>query len=90
MNNSNCPHCGKRAIPFLRKAVMGPAVPAKCRCCGEKVGVPFSSILTIIPIVLAIAAAQNVSSPATKALLWLAGVGIAVLLHWKFVPLVKM
>lgn len=51
MNQHNCPHCGEPGISALRKCCLGPAFPAKCRECGKKVGVPYWSILTILPMI---------------------------------------
>ena len=36
-----CPHCGKPGISAMRKMYLGPAVPATCKTCGKKVGVPY-------------------------------------------------
>ena len=52
MNRLQCPHCGELGISVLRKCFLGPAVPAKCRFCGKKVGVPYWSIATIIPMLM--------------------------------------
>ncbi len=45
-----CPHCGKPGISFWRKMFLGPAIPAKCRACGKLVGVPWSSMILLIPV----------------------------------------
>lgn len=52
----DCPHCGKPGISFLRRSFLGPAVPATCRACGHKIGVPWSSLLLIIPASIVLAA----------------------------------
>ena len=45
----DCPHCGKPGISRLRRSCLGPALPATCRSCGRKIGVPWSSVLLVIP-----------------------------------------
>ena len=51
----DCPHCGEPGISGLRKLALGPAVPATCQACGEKVGVPyFESFAAMVPLFLAI------------------------------------
>jgi hypothetical protein len=49
-----CPICHKPGIPTWRKLCLGPALPTKCRECGKKVGVPYSSMLAVVPFVVAI------------------------------------
>jgi hypothetical protein len=36
-----CPHCGEPGLSRIRKAFLGPAVPATCRRCGGKIGVGY-------------------------------------------------
>ena len=70
---------------------MGPAIPATCRACGQKVRVPYSSMFVIVPIIMfCVVLAQNTPSLLVKVLLWSAGLAIAAVLQWKFVPLVKV
>jgi prepilin signal peptidase PulO-like enzyme (type II secretory pathway) len=49
-----CPHCGQPGISALRKLALGPALPATCRSCGKKVGVPYWSVLTTLPFIAGI------------------------------------
>lgn len=53
-----CPHCDKPGISSLRRACLGPAIPAKCRNCGRLVGVPWgrSTLVIVPPVLLAITA----------------------------------
>lgn len=63
-----CPHCNEPGISTLRKLSLGPAVPATCQACGQKVGVPWGS-------------AMAASSPAIGA--WVVGIlagSIAILI----------
>lgn len=39
-----CPHCKNPGISMLRRAFLGPAMPATCSVCGAKVGVAFKSV----------------------------------------------
>ena len=50
MNMHICPHCQMPGISGLRRAFLGPGLPAKCSQCGKKVSVPYWSILTIVPM----------------------------------------
>lgn len=54
MNKISCPHCEKPGISSVRASFLGPAFPATCRSCGKKVGVPYWSIVTIIPMLVAL------------------------------------
>lgn len=49
-----CPHCGEATISGLRRACLGPALPTKCSSCGRKVGVPWWSLVVILPWLLAL------------------------------------
>jgi hypothetical protein len=53
-----CPHCGKPGIPVWRKLFLGPLVPTTCKECGREVGVPYSSMLLVIPFIIAMALAM--------------------------------
>jgi len=54
MNMHDCPHCGEKGISALRRCNLGPAFPTKCKSCGKKVGIPYWSIFTIIPMLTAV------------------------------------
>ena len=45
----SCQHCGEPGISKLRKLFMGPALPHTCRSCGEKTGLPYYSVLVMVP-----------------------------------------
>ena len=50
MNMYVCPHCERPGISGLRRAFMGPAIPAKCSQCGKKAGVPYWSMpIQVLP-----------------------------------------
>lgn len=84
-----CPHCHNPGIPFTRRIFLGPALPATCHVCGGKVGVPYSSMWTLLPFLAAILGAACVDSFTAKAALWLVGFGVTSICHLRFVPLVK-
>ena len=46
----NCPHCYKPTISSLRKFFLGPAWSITCKECGKKVGVPWISMLGLLPL----------------------------------------
>lgn len=82
-----CPHCGRPGISSGRKLSLGPAVPATCRSCGRKIGVPWSSMLAMIPALAGLQAAAYFRTPLAVAA---AGAGVlAMFLLWRYVPLVK-
>ena len=46
-----CPHCDGPGISTARKLYLGPAIPATCRTCGRKIGVPYGrSLLAMLPL----------------------------------------
>lgn len=53
MNRYHCPHCGKDGISGLRRAFLGSLVPTRCTECGQKVTVPYWSVMVMAPFVLA-------------------------------------
>jgi transcription elongation factor Elf1 len=87
MNILNCPHCGKQGISTLRKMFLGPAVPATCKACGKKVGVPYTAMLATIPFLTAILASAFVETVALKAALWIVGAIVMSIIHKRWVPL---
>lgn len=87
MNRLKCPHCGRPGISILRKMCLGPALPATCKMCGKKVGVPYTALLALIPFVAAILATAFVEPFAFKAALWVSGAIIMGIIHMRWVPL---
>jgi len=85
-----CPHCNKPGISALRRAFLGPAIPATCSACGGKVGVPmYKSMLATAPFIIAIVAAQFAPTPTLSLSAWAIGAVVMFVLHFKFVPLIK-
>jgi len=55
---NRCPHCGNTAFPTWRKLLLGPAATAKCRACGQLIGVDKRKAwLVMLPAILVIVAA---------------------------------
>ncbi len=54
MDKYACPHCEKPGISSIRKSFLGIAASTSCKSCGQKVGVPYWSIVTIIPMLIAL------------------------------------
>jgi len=71
-----CAHCGQLGISQLRKMLMGPALPHTCRNCGKKTGVPYSSLLNLIPGVAGIA--SMMIWPGASWTLFATGFGLAI------------
>lgn len=87
MSMHSCPHCGRPGITPMGKLSLGPAVPATCRSCGRKIGVPWSGMLTMLPFFAGAHAAMFVRTPLAVAAA-VAGV-FAMFLLWRYVPLEK-
>ena len=87
MRKLNCPHCGKPGISAMRKMCLGPAVPATCKACGKKVGVPYTAMLAIVPFLAAIFGSVLVEPFALKAALWIGGIVVMAVIHMRWVPL---
>jgi hypothetical protein len=89
MDKRECPNCHQKAMPLWRKMCLGPATSAACANCGTRVSVPYSSMLTVIPFLIAIVAARFVGSTAIAAVvLVIAGALVMGWLHYQFVPLI--
>lgn len=85
-----CPHCNQPGLSVLRRAWLGPALPATCASCGRKIGVPWTkSLIALLPFLLGVAAAAVASSVALSALSVLAGTAAMFALFFRFVPLEK-
>jgi hypothetical protein len=87
MSDLECPHCGKPGISVFRKLCLGPAMPATCKVCGKKVGVPYSSMLVVAPFIVAIVATAAVEPLALKAALWIVGFVVMAVIYMRWVPL---
>lgn len=68
---------------------LGPAIPATCRACGQKIGVPYSSVWTLVPFLIAIGVAAFAPSVELKILLLFVGFVMMSFCHWRFVPLIR-
>lgn len=66
---------------------LGPAVPAACKHCGKKIGVPYLSMLAIAPFIGSIYLATELDSAAMKTGIIILGFLAYSVLHTKLVPL---
>ena len=82
-----CPHCGEPGVSKMRKMFLGPAIPATCKACGKKVGVPYTAMLAALPFFIAIVASAFVESFLVKASLWIAGLLVLSVIHMLWIPL---
>ncbi len=68
---------------------MGPAWPTRCKQCGKKVGVPYSSLLYAIPLFIALIyfnfAGMNLISIISLIVTFI----FYFVMHMKFVPLIS-
>ena len=90
MVKHRCPHCGNDGISGLRKCCLGPMIPASCSSCGKAVGVPYWSIVAVLPLVASILVLLVIPDNALAAY-WLGAIGATVMwvLWGSVVPLVK-
>jgi prepilin signal peptidase PulO-like enzyme (type II secretory pathway) len=89
MEKLECPHCHERAIPLWRKMCLGPATRATCPNCGARYSVPYSSMMAVIPFLIAIIAARAAPSLAVGAVVLVVGALVMSWIHYKFVPLIE-
>lgn len=88
MTKLQCPRCDKPAMSAWRKMSMGPAMPVKCAACGKRVGVPWSSMLTMTPFIAALLGAAFIEPLAGKVLVFITGFAVMSVIHVRWVPLV--
>ena len=75
---------------MLRRAFLGPAVPAACSVCGRKIGVPYGkSIVAAAPLIAAILLGVIAPNLAVQVLELVVGAIAMFALFFKFVPLEK-
>jgi prepilin signal peptidase PulO-like enzyme (type II secretory pathway) len=82
-----CPHCSQPGISAMRKMSLGPAVPATCRSCGKRVGVPYTAMLAGIPFLAAIAVAASLNTWPLRIVVVVTGFLIMSAVHMLWVPL---
>lgn len=82
-----CPTCKKQAISSVRKMSMGPATPARCQYCDEKVGVSFAAMLAGVPFIAAIVAGLFIESYVLTFMLMVAGFAALSVIHLWVIPL---
>ncbi|MGD8694239.1 MAG: hypothetical protein PVI74_10335, partial [Syntrophobacterales bacterium] len=64
-----------------------PGVPATCKACGKKVGGPYTSMITALPLGIAFIAASFIEPLVVKALLVTAGFLVTCVIHMRWSPL---
>ena len=90
MPKSPCPHCGRPSITEWRRACLGPAVPTHCSVCGLAVGVPWWSIITVLPISTSIMFTHMAICAHNWAFAVAAAAGVAeTAVSYRLIPLVK-
>jgi len=84
-----CPHCGKPGISVWRKLFLGPLVPTTCKQCGREVGVPYSSMLLVIPFLIAMTLAMMyLDSVMWKVVILVVLTLIMSVVYLKYIPLI--
>ncbi|MDI6737122.1 MAG: zinc ribbon domain-containing protein [Nanoarchaeota archaeon] len=84
-----CPICHMPGIPVWRKACLDPAYPTNCKNCGKKVGVPYSSMLAMLPFIAAVLVSLYMPSLILKGWALIIGIVCMFIIHMKFVPLIS-
>ena len=91
MKGCECPHCGEIGISFIRKATLGPAFPAKCKVCGEKMTVKMLPLLlTSIPLLIPVIMANSTGYTPEIILAIITGLLATSSLTVRFVPLIAV
>lgn len=84
-----CPHCGKPGISIWRKLCLGPLFPTTCKECGKEVGVPYSSVLLVIPFIIAmVLAMMYLGSAMWKVVIFVVLTLIMSAIYLKYIPLI--
>jgi len=83
-----CPHCGGPGVTTARKLVLLPGLPAKCQCCGRRIGVSGLAVLAAIPFVAGLLALRIVQGDVARVLAVTAGVAATAYIQWRHVSLV--
>lgn len=73
----------------MRKLSLGPAVPATCKACGKKVGVPHWAMFLTVPLIPAILFFPELESFWLGASLVVIGLAVSGAAHLYWVPLEK-
>jgi len=90
MHQLRCPHCGDPAVSVLRKLFLGPALPARCRNCARRVGVPYVwSLLALAPMIPLAVWIRHSHGSMPAALGAIVGFVCVCYLYVRFVPLEK-
>ena len=90
MKKHICPHCGQPGISITKKALMGPSSRRECSECGKMVSVKALPFYLVILPIFAITIASGFSGYSIyMTLALILGPIIALLIHNRFVPLVK-
>ncbi len=90
MNQHVCPHCGELGISSVRRAFLGPAIPATCRKCSGKISVPLWSGVAMLPWFVALGFVPLVNDNTMFAFFLGAFGATGMWFVWEhFVPLVK-
>ena len=84
-----CPHCGEPGIGLVRKMFLGPVVSATCRSCRRKVGVPWWSVVWMVPFFVALPLVWPSLQEETARVAFFAYGITMTSLGWHTLPLVK-
>lgn len=89
MGVNDCPHCGKPAIGFWRKSILGPARIVACRSCGRPVSVGWGTLVAALPVLAVVFGLSSYDAAALAWTLWmLVALAVSMALHWYFVRVV--
>ena len=83
-----CPRCDEPGIPGWRRWTLGPAVPTRCTSCRGTVGVPWKSLVSMIPLAITLVASGFLKDDLTAILLIVVGGIVSIAIWPRFAPLV--
>ena len=89
MGVNDCPHCGKLAIGFWKKSILGPARTVTCLSCGKPVSVGWSTLIAALPTCVVIVGLSFYDAAALSWVVWIpAALAVSMALHWYVVRVV--
>jgi hypothetical protein len=87
---NTCPHCGRPAMSFWKKMVLGPTRKVSCAQCRNLVGVAKGkAYLSLVPWLIFIACIRFMLDVDSKIIAGIAAILATVALYWWWVPIEK-
>ena len=91
MKKHNCPHCGEPAFTPIQKALAGslrtngkPCPNCGRKCCNGMASIYFSSVTSILALIVIIAAYIMISDKLISTIIIVAAIAVSLLLNFLF------